>query len=915
MQDEEYYLDLLRKGQPLQAPSPAQTAPVQRDEQGYFEQLRKGQELELARQQGVRSERETQPQTWTDYGKDIAGAFGAGAARGIAGLPGIVGTASQIYQRAPAYRDWLVNRAMEVAKRAPEGTAMEAYRSATAPIEARMSPEERSGMYGSVMGYQFPTSQYFVEQASKIAPQIEYQGKTPYSRIAGTIGEFVGPTKGLGAVGAATRGPAAALGKAAAIDKPLTQAIAGGAGAGVAQEVTRGTQDEPLATIAGGFLGAPIGSVAYGRLSPAARAEREARVAGDILRAAEPDIAQRLPAASQDYGPDIYPTTADVLRSQRLGQLEPQIIPDATLAQIRRGNVEALAGRDVEAGAAVRQGMYDLSGARPGAALERDLLPDNPLATSNVAARSLYEAIEQPAFFKMENAYKHPAFEQAKYKATSVRSAVDDAFKRMGSVTASTVRPELRTMLETLSGIKGAVSFQDIQNVKAFANRLVREAPTQKDAAVAVTMALDDLLTNSKNVSPTFMKGVTPGDVPRIFDEARNTYRDYKKTFETKTTAPLSERYGRGTTQEGSYVVPPEQFLGKVFSNPKQALQKYRELQSIPGLDVSRPVSDWVVSKLVLDDKGPFNQQKLNKLMSDQSWGPLIRDVPDLQDRLGRIAVQDVGTQLASKLQSQIASAADPNGLKRLQKFIADNKSDLKTYMNTPEQAAVLNSIDLSSRVLQKINNPRTPPADRAQALVELVKKGDIISLLHGRLVGTSVGALGGFAAAKVLNLPLGYQALELLGAAAGAMVPNIRGFGSRYTIGIDADNIMSILNRALVDPEFAKVVTQKPTIENVMRLQKLPGHMIKISPISVGPAALGEYGSPEREKDFEQEYREKVRPQRASGGRLTATSKADMIIAQVDKARRELQRETGGLLNHDDSTIVKALKVANERI
>lgn len=59
----------------------------------------------------------------------------------------------------------------------------------------------------------------------------------------------------------------------------------------------------------------------------------------------------------------------------------------------------------------------------------------------------------------------------------------------------------------------------------------------------------------------------------------------------------------------------------------------------------------------------------------------------------------------------------------------------------------------------------------------------------------------------------------------------------------------------------------------------------------------------------------EQERPQRASGGRLNAVSKADMIIAQVDKARRELQRETGGLLNHDDSTIVKALKVANERI
>lgn len=56
-------------------------------------------------------------------------------------------------------------------------------------------------------------------------------------------------------------------------------------------------------------------------------------------------------------------------------------------------------------------------------------------------------------------------------------------------------------------------------------------------------------------------------------------------------------------------------------------------------------------------------------------------------------------------------------------------------------------------------------------------------------------------------------------------------------------------------------------------------------------------------------------RIQRASGGRITPELMADRIIGQIDKARRELQNQTGNLLNHDDETIVKALKVANERI
>lgn len=56
-------------------------------------------------------------------------------------------------------------------------------------------------------------------------------------------------------------------------------------------------------------------------------------------------------------------------------------------------------------------------------------------------------------------------------------------------------------------------------------------------------------------------------------------------------------------------------------------------------------------------------------------------------------------------------------------------------------------------------------------------------------------------------------------------------------------------------------------------------------------------------------------RPQRATGGRISPEAMADRIMGQIDKARKELQAQTGSLLNHDDETIVKALKVANERI
>ena len=56
-------------------------------------------------------------------------------------------------------------------------------------------------------------------------------------------------------------------------------------------------------------------------------------------------------------------------------------------------------------------------------------------------------------------------------------------------------------------------------------------------------------------------------------------------------------------------------------------------------------------------------------------------------------------------------------------------------------------------------------------------------------------------------------------------------------------------------------------------------------------------------------------RIQRASGGRISPEAMADRIIGQIERARKNLQAQTGTLLNHDDETIVKALKVANERI
>jgi hypothetical protein len=63
-----------------------------------------------------------------------------------------------------------------------------------------------------------------------------------------------------------------------------------------------------------------------------------------------------------------------------------------------------------------------------------------------------------------------------------------------------------------------------------------------------------------------------------------------------------------------------------------------------------------------------------------------------------------------------------------------------------------------------------------------------------------------------------------------------------------------------------------------------------------------------EEESQFQEQ-----RLTRQSGGR-TVRNVAESLMDQIDRARKEFQKETNGLLQHDDEHIVKALKIANER-
>ena len=890
-----------------------------------------GTDLELIRKaEAVAADRAKQPpegpQTWTEQAADIGGAGAAGIGRGIASFPGIVGDVSQLAKRSPAYAEWAYNRAKEAAGYAPQGAGMEAYRAAIKPIEEAMSPEERAGMAGSVMGVPFPTGQRFIKGAEEYIPQLGYEGKSPAARVAGTIGEFVGATPGISGVTGAVRG-AVKTGKTigkealAAAKEPAQYAVQTGAGAasGAAGEMAKGTEDEAFWRTVAGFPGALGGKAAYARLAPSQAAERGQRIAGDITRATEPGISGTPILPSNAFSEDVRPTLGQATGSARLTALEKAVNPEGIQAQ-RNTNTLALQKAVGDLPDVIEQGGNIVGSPKVGPGMAA--LAANPLAVSSADAQKLYSAVREPMQQAFEKAYEHPAFEQARYSRPAVKEAIGAAYKEMG-IKAATMPVELRKLVAGLNNWpQSQVPFQEIQDVKAYANKMLRDPKMDKRVAVAITTKLDDLLTDQSKVSQIFMKGVTPGEVPGAFDKARTLYKDYKKTFETPTTAELSELHPEGHPLAGKPVIEAENFLDRVLGGQKDALSKYRELQSISGMDVSRPVSDWLVGK-IQGDKAFITPEMIDKFAKSPSYATLIKEVPGLESRLELISRTGAGDQVLQSLKNNVFQASP----EKLSSWLRKNRADIDQHVVTPEGKAFVDRLENSANTLSKLTTTEAVPANAAKKL-DLLQKGDMFTLLHGRAIGALGGAAAGYGAGKLASMGLpglsNIIPIEMLLATVGA---GATGSGiknpataalSRVIYGTTANDAMAALQRASVDPAFAQFLAQKPSMENALKLQGLL-KSTKYAPQATFMGQKTPVEQPQPEKTTEQLYEEMQnrpkeltikgqRPTRATGGAVN-------LMALSKAAKKHVTRSTEDLLNESDDTVARALEVANKHI
>ena len=195
------------------------------------------------------------PDQFSEEGvKDVGKGLLSGVAKGVVGVPGIVGDVASLSSYAAPALKYGVGKVREFLDPSAPAGADEAWKEATKAIEEAKTVEEKAGTHSRVMGVDFPTSRGMQEFAKKQGvPGMDYDPSTPGGRILSTVGEFGGSALGFGAPGMIAKGGTKAALKAAI--SPAT--LGAGAAAGTAHEVM---PDSVLAPIVGTFLGAGVGA-------------------------------------------------------------------------------------------------------------------------------------------------------------------------------------------------------------------------------------------------------------------------------------------------------------------------------------------------------------------------------------------------------------------------------------------------------------------------------------------------------------------------------------------------------------------------------------------------------------------------------------------------------------------------------
>lgn len=247
---------------------------------------------------------------------DVAKSAGVGVAKGMIGLPGIVGDIANIPEASIA---WLAAHGAEKFGLLPQGkTANDLIRDMRAVGETPVEPARNAGqaVVRGLSNVGLPTSEGMISGAEKLAGHPFYQPQTPEGRFAETAGMFL-PAFAAGGAGTVAQ----------RVGGAIVPAVAGAAGSELAGHLTEGTPYEPAAR----FAGALVGGVA-----PAAIGRAASGAMGAVKEAIPPfTAAGREAAAQKAVGQEIAQAGGGAPAVQQALAENPNIVPgsEGTLAQ------------------------------------------------------------------------------------------------------------------------------------------------------------------------------------------------------------------------------------------------------------------------------------------------------------------------------------------------------------------------------------------------------------------------------------------------------------------------------------------------------------------------------------------------------------------------------------------------------
>jgi len=828
---------------------------------------------------------------------DALASTGAGALKGVASIPGMVGDIPQLgLAIGNALDTGIVGATNWLEKRLREEFNMQPL----SPEELQTRDKIRNDIEGSLRPYQLATytapltTESLVKKGEDATGYDLYKPKTDIGRYLRAGAEFV-PGMFVGPGGFTNMGRKALTGFGA------------GVGSEAAGTVTEGTPFETAARIAGTIV-PTVGidtamGIFGGTLSAAGRAKNAEDIAAKVAqeRVAKPSVvADAIEAATKrNYIPGLFPTSAQMARSPQLGTLERDVTAqnglnanagDISLQhEANKDAFESAANKAANAGAVTMPpGQY--FGVRP-----------NP---QNVSSRDAFSELNS----KWDDAH---AVQKANWTDLDNMGAslnkgrmvagIEDHLNSLSRTGRSEIPAGYKTLLDDIETSYGPQV--PIGELLDYRSKILREA---RDTMVPGNKRLLNEFAEKIRVLMEDQKNFTLGSQQAVgkWQLANRGTSEFHRAWD-----PVDDMLG---VTGNEWKAAPEAAMGKILSGPNsgQNIKKLRDA----GVEINPLIEEYMIGQLTQNGNKAFvTVAEINKFRTNPKNATIISEVPNINaslDQLANWANNTSAAEIAAGLNKGFVVAAGTGQPGRIADFISANKQGLQSSGSSQ----YLDALENSANVLRPFEAGQVASRD----VYELLKKGDIITILFGknmsRAANVGAGAIAGTVAAKVPFFSGLTDFLPGIGALAGTSDKLTRAVSS-LIFGATADETTRLLEQAMRDPKVMELLLRRPTPENVSLVMSLAKSMARPAAISSMQAAR-----PERDED-RQPLEVTVRPTNAHGGRTryagggrakkTVEADAAALINAATKAKKQIDSRTENILNLPDESVVKALRAA----